>query len=168
MLKNLNLDKLGMSASFICAVHCAIAPLVLPVMALWGLGFIWGEAVEIGMLIFALAIGVFALTRSYRNVHQKVYPFYFLVGGIALILLSHTSLPHELEPIVLPVGALMIVYAHWVNYRLTKECMVCAPEHPNEVDDNSTDSTGSVKNSPLQNNLSVSKSTLLIKNEESL
>lgn len=168
MLKNLNLDKLGMSASLICAIHCALAPLVLPIMALWGLGFIWGEAFEIGMLLFALAVGVFSLTKSYRNVHRKFYPIYFLVGGIGLIVISHTSLPHELEPIVLPLGALVIVFAHWLNYRLCKQCPVCEEKRSSEVTNTSAESTGSINNSPLQSSLSVSKSTLLIKNEESL
>lgn len=168
MLKNFNWDKLGMSASFICALHCALAPLILPVMALWGLGFIWGEAVEIGMLLFALAVGVFSLTKSYRQVHRKFYPFYFLVGGIGLIFISHSSLPHVLEPFVLPIGALLIVFAHWLNYRLCKNCPVCESSRSAEVASASAGSSSTMNDTSLKSCLTTSESVLIIKNEESL
>jgi len=166
MFDRLNLDKIGMSTSLICAVHCAMAPLLLPVMALWGLGFIWGEAIEIGMLLFALAVGVFSLTKSYRKVHRKFYPFYFLVGGMGLIFLSHVSLPSSAEPFVLPVGALLVVLAHWLNYRLCKQCPVCESERADAKIDSRSETLNTPTDSVGSANFSPRNSALILDNEE--
>ena len=123
--RQLLLDKVGMSASMLCAVHCALAPVLLPLATALGLGVIWSPVFENGMIFIALAVGLFALTRGYRNFHKKLLPIYFLVLGISAIVASKFLVNHEYEGIVLPLGVPIIVAAHWLNLRLCKSCKVC-------------------------------------------
>ncbi len=124
-----NLDKFGMSASLLCAIHCALVPLILPAMAAFGLGFLWSQEFEFGMIILALIIGALSLTRSFRHVHHNVTPYLLLGIGMAIILASKFFISTKWEFIVLPIGALFIVAAHWINWRLHHHCAVSGHIH---------------------------------------
>ena len=117
----MNLDKFGISASLLCAIHCAMMPVLLPIAALAGLGFLWTPAFEAVMILIALAVGAYSITNGYLKIHQTLYPMLFLVGGFLLIIGSKTIFDHALEHVLLPVGSLLIVVSHWLNWRLYKQ-----------------------------------------------
>ncbi len=119
-----NLDKFGISASLLCAIHCAFMPLLLPLAAMLGLGFLWEPAFEIAMILLALAVGAISITSGYLNVHRNIYPYIFLVSGIAMIIATKLFFDHHFEPVLLPIGALLIVASHWFNYRLHQQYAV--------------------------------------------
>jgi len=124
-----DLDKFGMSASLLCAIHCALVPLILPAMAAFGLGFLWSHEFEFGMIALALIVGALSLTRSYRHVHHSIAPYLLLGIGMAIILASKFFIDAAWEFIVLPIGALFIVAAHWINWRLHRRCAVSEHIH---------------------------------------
>ncbi|HEY8783887.1 MAG TPA: MerC domain-containing protein [Mucilaginibacter sp.] len=62
------LDRIGMTAFTLCAIHCAIVPLLITSLPLLGLGFLANPWFEWGMIIFALFIGIYA----------RLYCLYFL------------------------------------------------------------------------------------------
>ncbi|MCB0274743.1 MAG: MerC domain-containing protein [Calditrichaeota bacterium] len=115
-----------MSASFLCAIHCAFAPLLIPLMAAFGFGFLWSHEFETGMIGLSLVVGGWSLTSSYVKVHRNWVPYVFLAAGIALIALTRFVFPEDWELIGLPSGAILIVIAHWLNYRLVqREHLAC-------------------------------------------
>ena len=121
------LDRFGMSASFLCALHCAFAPLLVPLLAATGLGFIWSHEFEYAMIGITAVVGGWSLTSSYFKVHRSKLPYLLLGIGMALIALTKLVLAENLEFIGLPAGAILIVVAHWLNYRLVKkEHVVCS------------------------------------------
>ena len=120
--KTINLDKLGITASTVCAVHCAILPFLFTLLPLWGLEFLATPALEISMILLSLLIGVWALSTSYRKVHHNLYPMVILALGFGAILLGHFSGIETLEPILIPLGGFTIAGAHFFNLKLAKSC----------------------------------------------
>jgi hypothetical protein len=116
------LDNIGITASTICAVHCAVVPLVFTSLPLIGLGFLANAWVEWSMILFALAIGVYSIGLSYHRTHHRVLPLLMLIAGFALIMGGHLFSVPVIEIILVPMGGLLIALAHFVNYKYTGAC----------------------------------------------
>ncbi|WP_184541816.1 MerC domain-containing protein [Mucilaginibacter sp. FT3.2] len=116
------LDSVGITASVLCAVHCAVVPLVFTSLPLVGFGFLATPWVEWGMIVFALMIGVYSIGRSYLRTHQQLLPLVLLITGFAIIMLGHAFFGGHLEGFIVPIGGLMIALAHFVNYRCAGNC----------------------------------------------
>ena len=116
------LDRLGMTASTLCAIHCALVPIFLTALPLLGLEFLANEWVEITMIIASVILGTLSLSLSYRKQHRKVLPFVVLFAGFALIATGHFSGITVLEPILIPIGGFTVAAAHLVNWRLNRTC----------------------------------------------
>lgn len=114
------LDGAGMTASMLCAVHCALLPLVITLLPLWGLEFLAEEWVELFMIGLALIIGVASLGTSFKKHHRRKMPLLLLAAGFGLILLGHFLGSEALEPVLLPLGGVTIAAAHYVNWRFSK------------------------------------------------
>ncbi|RDC55781.1 MerC domain-containing protein [Pedobacter chinensis] len=121
-LKMINLDKIGITASTACAIHCAILPFLLTLLPLWGLEFLATPALEIFMILLSLLLGVWSLNKSYRIVHHNPGPIIILALGFGFILFGHFSGIEILEPILIPLGGFTIAGAHFLNLKLTKSC----------------------------------------------
>lgn len=117
-----HLDRLGMTASTLCAIHCALVPIFLTALPLLGLEFLSNEWVEISMIIVSVFLGTLSLSLSYRKQHHKVLPFFVLFIGFALIATGHFSGIGSLEPILIPLGGFTVAAAHLVNWKLNRSC----------------------------------------------
>ncbi|RZL66148.1 MULTISPECIES: MerC domain-containing protein [Pedobacter] len=120
--KTVNLDKLGITASTACAIHCALLPFVFTLLPLWGLEFLATPALEISMIVLSLFIGIWSLSKSYRKIHHNQYPIIMLALGFAAIIFGHFSGIEILEPIMIPLGGFTIAGAHFFNLKLVKTC----------------------------------------------
>lgn len=116
------LDNIGMTASTLCAIHCAVVPLIFTGLPLMGLGFLANAWVEWGMITFALAIGTYSIGLSYRRTHHRVVPLLMLILGFAIIMAGHAFAHGKTEALIVPVGGLLIAAAHYVNYKYTGYC----------------------------------------------
>jgi len=120
----INLDRLGITASTLCAIHCAALPFVITVLPMWGMGFLANEAVEITMIALSLILGVWSLSSGYRKQHQRIAPILVLILGFICIAFGHFSGLEMLEPVLIPLGGFTIAAAHYFNLRLLKNCPV--------------------------------------------
>jgi hypothetical protein len=116
------LDNVGMTASVLCAIHCAIVPLLITILPLIGLGFLANPLVEWSMIVFALFIGVYAIGLSFTQTHHKPLPVFLLIGGFLIIIIGHMFVSGWHEALVIPLGGLMIATAHFFNYRFSNTC----------------------------------------------
>jgi hypothetical protein len=116
------LDNIGMTASTLCAIHCAAVPVFFTSLPLVGLGFLANPWVEWGMIIVALVVGVWSIAGSFLNSHHKALPLILLVIGFATIILGHIFTKGWLEAIVVPLGGITIAVAHFVNYKYAGTC----------------------------------------------
>lgn len=117
------LDNIGITASTLCAIHCAVVPLLFTSLPLVGLGFLANAWVEWGMIIFALVIGLYSIGLSYWRTHRRSVPLFMLVSGFVIIMGGHAfTTTGKSEAMIVPVGGLLIAAAHYVNYRYTGAC----------------------------------------------
>ena len=112
---NINWDALGITASVACAIHCAILPLFVTALPLFGINIIHNIAFEAGMLLLALSIGIYSLYHGFRKHHHQKLPLALFIAGLLLMVLKLVFIHYEMW-ILLPAVAL-IVYAHYLNFR---------------------------------------------------
>jgi hypothetical protein len=114
-------DRVGMVGSLLCAVHCAVLPLVIAMVPTLGLGAMSWIDIDQAFTVFATLLGITTLSYGFRR-HRAFHAWFFLVPGLALIwLASFTPLHnHSLGHVSLMViGGLATAAAHLVNFRLT-------------------------------------------------
>ncbi len=112
-----DVDRIGMIASTLCAIHCAVVPILLTSLPLIGLGFLAKPWFEWGMILLALIIGIGSLAYSFFNTHRRLTPLVLFLVGFIYVVGGHLLLHGWKEAIVVPLGGLTIVTAHFINRR---------------------------------------------------
>src|SRR5215467_14043706 len=113
-----NWDALGITTSLICAIHCAILPLILSSLPILGVNIVNNVAFEYLMIFLACAIGCFSLSHGYRKHHRNYVPVLIFIAG--MLLLFAKQLWHEYQYWLLPFAVIFIVYSHVQNFRLSR------------------------------------------------
>ncbi len=115
------LDRFGATGSLLCAVHCALLPLLLALAPSLGLSFWLGDGVERAIVVFVTLLGLSSLVLGYRR-HRALRALGLLVPGLALLWtgLLYEPLHHSLTPhaVVMTLGGALVGIAHLVNLRL--------------------------------------------------
>lgn len=112
-------DRVGATASFLCAIHCAALPFVLAVLPFIGLGFLADHAFERGFVMFASALALVSLISGYRH-HHRPLPLLLALPGLALLIMGVTFAEHygiALHSVMVTCGGLLVAGAHFVNLR---------------------------------------------------
>lgn len=112
-------DKAGIWIAMLCALHCLLVPVVLPVLSLVGLSFLGFETFERILLGIGLLVGTIAIVMGVRH-HQSPIPLVALIGGGALYFHKDTF-GSGVEPIMIVVGASLLVIAHVLNLHLCRK-----------------------------------------------
>ena len=76
------LDRIGATGSLVCAVHCAVLPLLIALLPSLGIAQWLGEGFERGFVVFASLYGVAILAWSYRR-HRTLRALVLLLPGLA-------------------------------------------------------------------------------------
>lgn len=122
-------DRVGATASFLCAVHCALLPFVLALLPLLGLGFLAGHTFERVFVLCAATLASVALVMGYRR-HRRRGPLLLAVPGLCLLVagvcvdLDKALLAHA---IMVTTGGTLLACAHLVNLRFSRVRHVCEP-----------------------------------------
>lgn len=115
------IDRLGATGSLVCALHCALLPLLIAALPSLGLALWLGDGFERGFVLFASLLGVFSLVWGYRR-HRTFRALGLLLPGLAVLWLAVLYLPlHQaLVPhaIAMTLGGTLVGLAHVVNLRL--------------------------------------------------
>ena len=115
MFKKLNLDALGVTASILCAIHCAVLPLLVASLPILGIDILQNPLFEYGMIALAFVIGTTALWHGFNRHHRRLTPWLLFTGGMSCLIAKEIWSAYEL--LILPFAVLLIVSAHWLNYR---------------------------------------------------
>ena len=118
------LDRIGIAATSLCALHCILLPILLPLLPLIGLSFLADHTWEHVFLLLTAALGTIALYSGFKRYHKRLYPFYLLYLGVVFYWIKH-DFSSELEPIFIVGGASLIIAAHFVNIKLCNSCKQC-------------------------------------------
>ncbi|MFT4095441.1 MAG: MerC domain-containing protein [Niabella sp.] len=115
----INWDAIGITTSVLCAIHCAILPLFLAALPLFGINIIENMAFEIGMIALAFVVGCYALWHGYKWHHHSKLPLSLFCTGIICLVLKQVFLQYHI--ILLIPAVLFIVGAHILNYRFCRQ-----------------------------------------------
>jgi hypothetical protein len=84
-------DAVGMLISFLCLVHCLVAPLLIAAVPALGLGFLAVDGIHVAFAIAVLLAAVVALIPGYRQ-HHKLSVLGLGGAGVLAVALA-TTLP---------------------------------------------------------------------------
>lgn len=116
-------DKVGATSSFICAIHCALLPLLISVLPLVGLGFLMDETIERIILFVAIILAVVSSCWGFR-VHKNC--IVIITFSTAIIFLGIGSHLHDSGGhLLITIGGLVLVLSHMINHHLCKKCNRC-------------------------------------------
>lgn len=127
MSSKINWDALGIGASLACAIHCALLPLFLSSLPLFGINIIHNIYFEAGMIVLALAIGIYSLYHGYKKHHHSFLPLGIFFTGFVFLVLKQFFV-HAETWLLIP-AVLLIVSAHLLNY---KSCRVHNHAHSDD------------------------------------
>ena len=120
----INWDALGISASVACAIHCALLPLFLQTLPVFGINIIDNAFFELFMICLAAAIGLYSLYHGWRKHHHKTAPIFLFSAG--MILLFSKQVWHHYQLWFLVPAVVLIVIAHYQNFRLIRSTARCS------------------------------------------
>ena len=128
-IKRINWDTLGITTSLACAIHCALLPLFLTSLPLFGVNIIHNSFFEAGMILLAFCIGSYSLYHGYRKHHHSLIPLIIFATGIVLLVLKQFFIQYETWLLIPAVT--FIILAHLLNYR---SCRVHNHAHTDDCD----------------------------------
>ncbi|RYZ64181.1 MAG: MerC domain-containing protein [Proteobacteria bacterium] len=98
------LDRAGATASFLCAIHCALMPLIVTLLPLFGLSFLASEPVEWALLLLSAGFGTASICLGFKEHRSRKV---FAVLGVGIMLLVAGRIFHHI-----PFGGAELVDAH--------------------------------------------------------
>ena len=113
MKYKINWDVLGISASVACAIHCAVLPLILTSLPVFGVNIIENKRFEFSMIGLAFIVGFYSLWHGYKKHHQKKFPLLLFSVGISFLIAK--EIWHDKAVFFLIPAVSLIVIAHYLN-----------------------------------------------------
>ena len=123
----LNWDALGIGTSIACAIHCALLPVLLTALPVFGIDIIHNLFFEWGMIALAFVVGSYSLFHGYIKHHRSFSPVIIFSIGFVFLILKQVF--HEREIPLLIVAVIFIISAHYYNYRLSHRSKCASPHH---------------------------------------
>ena len=114
----INWDAFGIATSVACAIHCAVLPLILSSLPLFGINIIENQGFEFLMIALAFVVGVYSLYHGRKKHHHSYYPMVLFAAGISLLFIKSMLHSHSLM-LLLPAVSLVVI-AHYLNYKLCR------------------------------------------------
>ena len=115
------LDRFGATGSLICAIHCALTPVLLAAIPSLGLSAWFGSGFEFGFVSFVSVLGLFSLLWGYRR-HRSFRALVLLLSGLATlwagVLVPPLHEPPVVHAVVMTLGGTLVGLAHLLNLRL--------------------------------------------------
>lgn len=114
------LDRAGALSSTLCAVHCAIMPLLVTLLPLLGLSFLASETTEWLLFGASAIIGTSSLCLGFRT-HRSHRALAFLAIGLAMLAIGRMMEHGQTSPWGVPIlvcGGLIVAASHLINRAL--------------------------------------------------
>lgn len=127
MQVKMNWDGVGILTSILCAIHCALLPLILSSLPVFGVNIIHNSFFEWLMIFLAYAVGSYSLYHGYMKHHRKLLPVILFTVGCFFLALKQfvTVMPY----LWLTLAVVPIITAHYINYRFCHRSKCHSPHH---------------------------------------
>lgn len=126
-------DQAAMGLSLLCMLHCLALPLILIILPSVAALPLSDESFHLWMVFAVIPISAYALTVGCRQ-HKRYQLFSIGLIGlaclVAAITLAESIFGEAGEKILTTIGAMIISYGHYKNYRLCQDAdNCCCAEH---------------------------------------
>ena len=118
---------MGIATSMACAIHCALLPVILTSLPVFGINIIHNSFFEWGMIGLAFLVGSYSLFHGYVKHHRSFIPVLVFFTGFVFLVLKQFYPP--LEYLFLTIAVTLIISAHFYNYRLCHQGKCASPHH---------------------------------------
>lgn len=115
-------DRFGAAGSLVCALHCALVPVLIALAPGLGLGLLASVGFEQAFLVFVTVLALVSLVQGYRR-HRAYRALMFLAPGLIAVWstqwiggMAHDGITHA---VVMTLGGTLIGVAHVLNLRLS-------------------------------------------------
>lgn len=136
MLK-VNLDRLAISLSGICAIHCVIFPIIASLIPLISTTLRHGNTLHEFwfhqfILIFIFPVSILAVISGFRC-HRNIMPTIISLLGLTILvftavcaetLISNHTIPHATEAWLTIIGGIIHATGHMFNLIATRKCKI--------------------------------------------
>ncbi len=123
----INWDALGIATSIACAIHCALLPIIVSSLPIFGINIIHNLFFEWGMIALAFVVGSYSLFHGYIKHHRTSTPVMIFTGGFIFLVLKQFFTGYEY--LFLSIAVILIISAHFYNYRLCHQSKCSSPHH---------------------------------------
>ena len=120
---HVNWDAVGITATLACAIHCALLPLLLTSLPLFGVNIIHNTWFELGMIAIAFMVGGYSLWHGRLKHHHKWQPLLIFIAGMIFLVIKQFFADYE-GWLLIP-AVLFIVSGHLLNWRLCRKAKHC-------------------------------------------
>lgn len=120
-------DKLGVSLSAICAVHCALTALAIAVFPMLSPLADSETPVHFILACFLLVITALAFVRGFQQ-HRQFGIVLLAAAGLALVFAAffahgfETDSHRSMEALITTAGSVLLIFAHFRNLRSMSCC----------------------------------------------
>ena len=121
-------DKIAMSLSMLCMMHCLAFPLLVALLPSISALPLDKEAFHLWMVIAVIPISLYALTLGCKK-HKKISilssGLLGLVCLISAVLLGESRIGEAGEKILTVIGAILIAFSHYKNFHQCQHLNNC-------------------------------------------
>lgn len=124
----INADKLAISFSALCLVHCLALPLLIVMLPTLSVLPLQEESFHFWMVIGVIPTSIYALTygcKKHQNFSLIKIGIIGLLALISALFVGHHLLGESGEKLLTFLGATIIVVAHIKNYKLCQQVDKC-------------------------------------------
>ena len=125
-------DRKGIFIAAVCLIHCVAGPVLVSFARFTSLVGM-SEKVEPLFVLSSFAIGTATLVPGYRHKHGRFSCLVlFFCGLLFLVVLRRLRWFMVPDAILAAAGAALIVSAHALNLKFSRQCECCRPTFPKE------------------------------------
>lgn len=128
-ITNNSLDKSAITLSVLCLLHCLALPVITVLLPTMIATAVNQEFFHTIMVAFVLPISIYALTMGCKK-HSKLsvalYGGLGLATLVAAVVFGESHLGEVGEKVVTTIGAVIIAFAHFQNYKLCAKSDNCS------------------------------------------
>jgi len=120
-------DKLGITASLMCAVHCAAMPVLIVILPYIGLSLFLDSKFELFILLLSSLLATLSICFGFKKHNNKKLALMFSVGLLILLLghFCHENNWTSNSYLISIIGGLIITMSHYFNSKLCSMCERC-------------------------------------------
>ncbi len=118
---------MGIATSVLCAIHCALLPVLVSSLPIFGINIVHNSIFEWGMIVLAFIVGSYSLFHGFVKHHHSLVPV--LIFSIGFFFLIFKQFFHSFENWFLAAAVPLIIIAHYYNYRFCHRTKCSSPHH---------------------------------------